>query len=590
MSDRAGKCTPSEVFSQYRSGVRFKSGLGQRGMYEQNKMNERYLAGDQWYGVNCGNDRPLVRHNIIKRIADYKLAIVGSNPAAVNYLADGVPNTVAMKERIQAVRDRLAAGETDALEELLDPGIREIPADEEIGIVMSAMSDYFRVTAERVKLDDIKALALRNAYLSGTGVVYTWWDDRIKTGMYADDARKTPIQGDICCEVLDIENVYFGDPNIDDIQSQPYIIIAQRQSVDALRREARKNGVSEYEIENIVSDSHTGYQAGQRSEDEPEESRKAVVLTKLWKEWDREGIDYTLKAVKVCEGATVRPAWELDIRLYPLAKFGWERRGSCAYGESEITYLIPNQIAINRMLTASVWAVMMMGMPIMLVNGDIITDDITNEPGQIFRINGDASDVAGAARFLNPPSFSPAFDNNIASLINNTLKQSGANDAALGDVRPDNASAIIAVREAATMPMQIVQNRFYSFIEDIARIWAEFWVMNYGKRALRIEDDNGAWYFPFDGDRYRDLIISTRIDVGASTLWSESQSVQTLDNLFDKGVIDVMQYLNRLPKGTIPNVTGLIREMKEGAAQQPPLPEDAELPDMQLMQAMMPEQ
>ena len=219
------------------------------------------------------------------------------------------------------------------------------------------------------------------------------------------------------------------------------------------------------------------------------------------------------------------------------------------------------------MITASVWAVMMMGMPIMIVNNDIIDSSaITNDPGQIITVNGGMNDVQMAARYLNPPNFSPAFGNNVDSLINNTLTQSGANDAALGDVKPDNTSAIIAVREAATMPLQQVQSRYYSFCEDIARIWAEFWVMKYGKRSLKVEDDTGTWYMPFDGARYKDFLISTKIDVGASTLWGESQSIATLGNLFDRQIIDAVQYLQRLPKGIVPNLNKLVAELKQANA------------------------
>ena len=113
------------------------------------------------------------------------------------------------------------------------------------------------------------------------------------------------------------------------------------------------------------------------------------------------------------------------------------------------------------------------------------------------------------------------------------------------------------------MPMQTVQNRFYSFIEDVARIWAEFWVTMYGSRRLKIEDENGVWYLPFDGEKYRDMLIAVKIDVGASTLWSEIQSVKTLDNLFGQQIISPLQYLQRLPKGTVPDLNGLIREMQE---------------------------
>ena len=547
---------PEQIFEEYETGRTFKSGLGRKGLYEQGKINERFYIGDQWHGARCGNDRPLVRHNVIKRIGDYKMAVVASNPVTVNYSVEGVPNTVGISDRARDERDAFAQGQISPQETM------GLPPEEELAVAMTALSDYFKTTAERVKFDDLKEQALRNAYVSGTGVLYTYWDDKIRTGLYADESGTTPIQGDIACEALDIENVYFGDPNLYDVQAQPYIIIAQRKSVADLQREARRNGRSETEIDAIKPDRDTGYMAGDRAEDEPEDSRKATVLTKFWKEWAKDGTCKIMASVAV-RGATIRYRWDTKLRLYPLAAFRWERRRNCAYGESEITYLIPNQIAINRMLTASVWAVMMLGMPLTLVNGDVVNQPITNDPGQIIKINGTSEDMLNAVRYVNPPNFAPAFDNNIASLISNTLTQSGANDAALGDVRPDNTSAIVAVREAATMPMQTVQNRFYSFVEDVARVWAEMWVTMYGRRSLKIEDENGVWYMPFDGEKYRDLLISVKVDVGASALWSEIQSVNTLDNLLASQIITPKQYLERLPKGSVPNLSGLIREMQE---------------------------
>lgn len=547
---------PEQIFEEYETGRTFKSGLGRKGLYEQGKINERFYIGDQWHGARCGNDRPLVRHNVIKRIGDYKMAVVASNPVTVNYSVEGVPNTVGISDRARDERDAFAQGQISPQETM------GLPPEEELAVTMTALSDYFKTTAERVKFDDLKEQALRNAYVSGTGVLYTYWDDKIRTGLYADESGTTPIQGDIACEVLDIENVYFGDPNLYDVQAQPYIIIAQRKSVADLQREARRNGRSEAEIDAIKPDRDTGYMAGDMAEDEPEDSRKATVLTKFWKEWAKDGTCKIMASVAV-RGATIRYRWDTKLRLYPLAAFRWERRRNCAYGESEITYLIPNQIAINRMLTANVWAVMMLGMPLTLVNGDVVNQPITNDPGQIIKINGTSEDMLNAVRYVNPPNFAPAFDNNIASLISNTLTQSGANDAALGDVRPDNTSAIVAVREAATMPMQTVQNRFYSFVEDVARVWAEMWVTMYGRRSLKIEDENGVWYMPFDGEKYRDLLISVKVDVGASTLWSEIQSVNTLDNLLASQIITPKQYLERLPKGSVPNLSGLIREMQE---------------------------
>lgn len=537
--------SPIRIADEYAAGCNYKAGLGRRGLFEQNKVNERFYIGDQWHGVQASAERPLVRENIIKRIGDYKMSVIGSNPVTVNYTADGVPNTVDTQKRIAKWRGDLALGAW--------PTAEPISAEDEVNLVMTALSDYFRVTAERLRFDELKSRILRRAYISGTGLLYTYWDDHLQTGLYADEARTAPILGDIRCEVLDVENVCFGDPTLDDIQEQPYILVVQRRRLDDIRLEMKRLGRST-QAQDLRPD-NTG------EEELPD--GKATVITKFYREWDETGTQSVIRAVRVCGNVVVRPAWSLGVRLYPLAKFHWEPRRRCIYGESEITHLIPNQIAINRMVTASVWAVMMMGIPIMVVNGDVVQQKVTNDPGQVIRVFGSSDDVNSAIRYIQPPNFSPQFDANIASLIRNTMSQAGANDAALGDMSPDNTSAIIALREAATMPMQTMQNRFYAFVEDVARIWAEFWVTQYGPRSLKIEDESGVWYLPFDGRRFRDLLISVRADVGASSLWSEAQSVQTLDNLFEHQVIDATQYLSRLPKGTVPNLSGLLRELQQ---------------------------
>lgn len=546
---------PVRVEREYRQGIEYKTSLGREGLYKQNKKNERFWAGDQWAGAQTGNDRPLLQHNVIRRIGDYKMAMVAGADVSVSYSADGVPYTEASRQSIAEERDRLAAGEDEELAALTE--------SDRINLIMGAMSDYFRVTAERLKFDDKKSAVLRNAYIGGTGVLYTYWDERVRTGLYADEGRTAPITGDIRCEVLPIENVYFGDTAGRDVQEQPYILIAQRRSVEDIRREMRRAHRPAAEIESIAADADKEYEAGDRADKEPGEEKKAVCLTKLYREWNDDGTSYRILAVVTCGKATVRKAWDTRLRLYPLAVMRWEERQSCAYGDSEITNLVPNQIAINRANTAAAWAVMSLGMPKMIVDKDLVTNEVTNDPGEIIGVYGSGGSPSQAISYVTPPNFSPQFEQLISSLIANTLSQSGANDAALGNMRPDNMSAIIAVRDAATMPMQLLQNRFYSFVEDVARIWAEFWVTMYGKRQIRISDRRGDWYLPFDGAQYHDLLISTRVDVGAAGIWSESQTIATLDNLLGAKIIDPLQYLERLPRGIIPDQSGLVREYRE---------------------------
>ena len=533
---KAKTVQPEQVQEEYRIGTDYKRQLGDRGLYEQNRINERFYSGDQWYGANCGDSRPLVRYNVIKRIGDYKMAVVGAPGVAVRFSAEGVPVTAAVRRQVADHRAALKEGvKADAL-------TPQAAAQS----MAAALTDYFGTTANRLKLEELKQRVLRNAYISGTGVLYTYWDDRIRTGLYADDARTTPVWGDIRTEVLDIEQVYFGDPTLEEVQQQPYILIAQRRPVEEIRRLAKSVGCRNWQ--------------SVRGDEQEGKSGHATLLTRFWKEYGEQGT-CTVKAMQVCGNVTVRATWDMGIRLYPLSVFRWEEKRHQAYGDSEIPYLIPNQIAINRTVSAGVWAVMMMGMPIMLVNGDVVTAPITNDPGQVVPVYGTGEEVRDAVRYVDPPAFSAQLDQNVQGLIRDTMTQAGVSATLLGDVEPHNTSAIIAVREASLMPLTMMQSRFYAFVEDVARVWSEFWMTMYGERALKITEGDCVWYMPFNGAACRDMLMSIHVDVGSADAYSEAKTLEVLDNLYKSGAIDRKQYLSRLPRGTVPRLDSLLQEL-----------------------------
>ena len=159
---------PDGIWGEYEAGIKFKSGLGKRGLYEQGRINERFFIGDQWHGARCGNNRPLVRHNLIKRIGEYKMALICKNQVAVNFSADGVADTLSIREKILPLRAKLANGGKKA-----GFGFSEIAGrrcrKSRNRPVMDALL-ITRVTAERVKFESLKEQALRNAYISGTGI------------------------------------------------------------------------------------------------------------------------------------------------------------------------------------------------------------------------------------------------------------------------------------------------------------------------------------------------------------------------------------------------------------------------------------
>ena len=102
------KPTAAEIQKEYTRGVRYKESLGRHGMFRQNEINERFYSGDQWYGAGCGEERPLVRQNIIRRIADYKMATVGADPITVTFSAQGIPDTPEMREACPKLTGRMA--------------------------------------------------------------------------------------------------------------------------------------------------------------------------------------------------------------------------------------------------------------------------------------------------------------------------------------------------------------------------------------------------------------------------------------------------------------------------------------------------
>ena len=66
----------------------------------------------------------------------------------------------------------------------------------------------------------------------------------------------------------------------------------------------------------------------------------------------------------------------------------------------------------------------------------------------------------------------------------------------------------------------------------------------------------------FDFSQFRDLYLKVSTDVGESTYFSEIAMTQTLDNLRREGVMDMIQYLERLPEKFLPRKAELIAELK----------------------------
>ena len=139
--------SPEKVFLEYEEARKFKSSIGRHGLFEQNRINERFFVGDQWHGAAVGNERPLVRHNVIKRIGDYKISQLMGSPVSVKYCAEGFSQTLSKSKEIE--------GELGLLSKSENCIFAPLKSENEVALMVSALNSYRQTTAARVKLNSI---------------------------------------------------------------------------------------------------------------------------------------------------------------------------------------------------------------------------------------------------------------------------------------------------------------------------------------------------------------------------------------------------------------------------------------------------
>ena len=525
----------------YVAGIDYKSKLN---LFATTNRNERFYAGHHWDGVDTGG-LPQVRLNVTKRIVNWKVSQIMSDMLTMSFSAENSANYDPMNpDKIQILQQ-----------------------------VAQLLTDYSRTTAERLKQDSIDEQALYDAALSGDGIVYYYWDDSINAGMNEYGAQ---IQGDIAVELIDNVCYFPGNtseprPNDKNGPLQPYIILSFRKLVSEVKAEAKRNKVPKEEIYKITSDNETQYRAGDRARQEPSRDDQGGFCTVLLKMWVQDG---TIWARKSTQSAIIREDWDTGLHRYPVAVMQWTPRKNSCHGEAEATELIPNNIAINKLMATMILWTMLNAYPKAIYDQNRIpawSNDIT----KAIPVDGD---VSGAAQYLQPQGLPASVQALFEGLVQTTKDMAGANETALGDTSvTKTAAGIIALQKASVLPLSTQKRRFAQFKEDIGLIWLDFWLTKYNvERMLTVERTNPETrqtevvQVPFDGSQYDQTTFSLKIDVGASTQWSEIASIQTLDALLDKQLITFKQYLERIYNGLIPDKEGLIDEVEqqEQAAQQ----------------------
>jgi hypothetical protein len=185
---------------------------------------------------------------------------------------------------------------------------------------------------------------------------------------------------------------------------------------------------------------------------------------------------------------------------------------------------------------------------------------------------------------MDGASISPQIAQFIEMSFDKTHSLLGASDVAMGDSRPDNTSAIIALQRAANTPMELTKQNDHQCLEDAGRIWIDMMAVRYGTRMVEMEmdmDEAGAqplgmelpkqkFMQPFDFSQLKKIQLTIEQEVGASSYWSEMASMQTLDNLLMNNLITAEQYIERLPNGYISRKEDLLADLRRARMGVPP--------------------
>lgn len=493
-------CTPEAVFKEYQKGLDFKTQIG---LFETVRKNEKFFIGDQWHGVQA-NGLPTPTHNFLKTVTLFIVSSITSD----NIKLTATPFT---------------------------------GGDKETQLAVDVVNREFDRLMEFNKIGSLIREFMRNAAVDGDACLYTYFDPDIETGQAA--------KGAIVTEIMENTRVFFGNPNDRRVQKQPHIIIAVRELVDDVKEKAEKYGSPDVDLI-MPDDEEYGSDRSRLTDD------KVTVLLKMWK--DKE--TGTIHAYECTKDAEVRPEWDLGIKLYPIVWMSWDYMQDSYHGQALITGLIPNQVFLNKTIAMTYLSLMTMAYPKVIYDATRVKR-WTNQIGTAIPVNGSINDVA---KIMDGAQLDPQITQFIKMCEEDTKSNLGATPAALGQTRPDNTSAIIALQRAAAVPSELTKQNLYQCIEDLGRIYLEYMAENYGIRFVEVKIDeeitnfagmpaDSTGFIPYDFSQLKKIPMSLKLDVGASAYWSEIAAQQTMDNLLmlnhpDFYLEDYLERVTNIPK------------------------------------------
>ena len=428
--------TASKVWELYQKGIDY---LNKKHLIADTNQAWDFFCGDQWKGLKSGNVTmpkfDFIHSNVMRLVT-----IVYSNRLSVTY------TDLEGRSEYQPVYDLLQR---------------------------KYLEDY-----EHAKEDVMMRQTMKDACITGDGIQF-----------FGHGANASKVQR------LDNTSVLYGDESEPNIQKQPYIIIHQRETVKSVRKQAEKNGLSQAEIDRIVSDTDTKEVIGNRQEvDESHAAQNGKVTTLIYMTKNEEGVVCTMRSTNA---VIYEPFHELrgepsqidaaagipgkGLRLYPLLKMSWELRPNDARGVSHVRKLIPNQIELNKNIARLSMASKSFCFPhLAYLEGAITNEEQLDVVGGKIAVQGtDVNEINKLLTYIQPAQISNIPKQLSDDLLQVTQELSGSGENTLGQIELNRvaASAINAVNERAESMLDDQVAMLAQFGEDFAALMAELHII-----------------------------------------------------------------------------------------------------------------
>ncbi len=544
----------AEIWEQYEKGRAYQSTLGLDVVVP---LCVDFYEGRQWGKVKKGTEnfpRPMV--NFIKMIVDNKRANLMSSPLRIIYKTDN----------------------------------KSIDTEK-----FNHFAEFWQKEAMMKSLD---SNAIKDGIIKGTYVYHYYWDSEA-TG------RQGKVEGALRCQLVDVRNIVFSNPQEKDEQKQEWIIIASRATVKSVQDKLPKARENE-----VVADHETADYEGQIDQ---EGTEMLTVLTKYYKKDGKVFFTKSTKEIMLSDEISLSPdvakarkyietkmasekidadttnqtpdipkkakkkeknAAKYSAIYYPIVVGQYEEREGSIYGFGEVSGLINNQKTVNNILALQAYATENNAFGKIVVKGDALgNQQIDNKPGQILY---DYSKINQQGIYrLQDPQLSEMPLNAVDAIMSLSRSVTGSTEVMSGEVLGKNMSgqAIAQLQSQALLPTEEKRQRIQDCKLKQGKIMEMFFRTHYDEdreftwtdRVFNEETQKTEELMfkdTFNAEDYRNELFDIVIEVTAGTRSSVGGDIAMLDMALQNGKIEFMDYVKLYPSDALSDKSKLIEELE----------------------------